>query len=45
MDTIQTAPETFTVIILLGLLAVILDAGVRRSHRHAPGGPAQAAPT
>ena len=34
VDTIQTAPETFTAIILLGLLAVILDALVRRHHHH-----------
>jgi uncharacterized membrane protein YfcA len=34
VDTIQHAPETFTAIVLLGLLAVVLDALVRR-HRSA----------
>lgn len=32
VDTIQTAPETFTAIILLGGLAIGLDALVRRGH-------------
>jgi amino acid transporter len=32
VDTIQTAPETFTAIILLGLLAIVLDDLVRRRH-------------
>jgi len=35
VDTFQNAPETFTAIILLGLLAVALDAIVRRE----PGAP------
>jgi amino acid transporter len=35
VDTLQNAPETFSAIILLGLLAVGLDAAVRR-HRHSP---------
>jgi hypothetical protein len=30
VDTIQTVPETFTAIILPGLLAIVLDAIVRR---------------
>ena len=33
VDTFQTAPETFTAIILLGLLAIVLDALVRRQLR------------
>ncbi len=33
VDTVQTSPETFTAIILLGLLAVVLDAMVRRRPR------------
>ena len=36
VDTVQTAPETFTAIILLGLLAIALDALVRRSQHHRP---------
>ncbi len=35
VDTVQTSPETFTAIILLGLLAIVLDALVRR-HRRTP---------
>ena len=35
VDTLQNAPETFTAIVLLGLLAIVLDALVRR-HRRAP---------
>ena len=35
VDTIRTAPATFTAIIVLGLLAVVLDAVVR-SRRHPP---------
>ena len=35
VDTLQTAPETFTAIILLALAAIALDAIVRR-HRGAP---------
>lgn len=31
VDTVQNAPETFTAIILLGLLAIVLDALVRRN--------------
>jgi amino acid transporter len=31
VDTVQNAPDTFTAIVLLGLLAVVLDALVRRS--------------
>jgi amino acid transporter len=35
VDTVQTAPETFTAIILLGLVAIALDAAVRRGkHQH-----------
>lgn len=33
VDTLQTAPETFTAMILLGLLAIVLDALVRRNRR------------
>jgi amino acid transporter len=33
VDTLQTAPETFTAIIVLGLLAIALDAMVRRKPR------------
>ena len=33
VDTFQTAPETFTAIILLGVLAIALDAGVRAGQR------------
>jgi amino acid transporter len=42
VDTFQTAPGTFTAIILLGLLAIALDAAVRRGqHQHpSPGPPA-----
>jgi len=36
VNTIQTAPDTFTAIILLGLLAIALDAIVRRRHHHHP---------
>jgi len=36
VDTLQTAPETFTAIILLALLAIILDTLVRRGHHHHP---------
>jgi amino acid transporter len=32
VDTLKTAPETFTAIVLLGLLAVVLDAVVRGQH-------------
>jgi amino acid transporter len=36
VDTLQTAPETFIAIILLGVLAIVLDAVVRRGqHRDA----------
>ena len=35
VDTLQNAPETFTAIVLLGLLAIVLDALVRR-HRRTP---------
>ena len=47
VDTVQTAPETFTAIILLGLLAVVLDAMVRRRPRTPipPEGIASASPT
>ncbi len=38
VDTIQTAPETFTAIVLLGVLAVVLDAIVQ-SRRHSPHAP------
>ena len=42
VDTIQTAPETFTSIIALGVLSVVLDALVRRGrHRRSPGPPEQ----
>jgi FtsH-binding integral membrane protein len=37
VDTLQNAPETFTAIILLGLLAIGLDAMVRRGHGRQPG--------
>ena len=33
VDTVQNAPETFTAIVLLGLLAIVLDAIVRRKPR------------
>jgi amino acid transporter len=33
VDTVQNAPETFTAILLLGLLAIVLDAVVRRKPR------------
>ena len=33
VDTLQNAPETFTAIVLLGLLAIVLDALVRRHRR------------
>jgi FtsH-binding integral membrane protein len=36
VDTLQTAPGTFSAIILLGLLAIVLDALVRRQHQAAP---------
>jgi amino acid transporter len=36
VDTLQNAPETFTAIILLGLLAIGLDAMVRRGHGGQP---------
>jgi amino acid transporter len=41
VDTIQSSPETFTAIILLGLLAIVLDGLVRRRHgtRQPPDGP------
>jgi amino acid transporter len=47
VDTVQTAPETFTAIVLLGLLAIVLDALVRRNQRSAaaPEGPASPSPT
>jgi hypothetical protein len=43
VDTIQTAPETFIAIIALGLLAIILDAVVRRG-QHIPPSQRPAAP-
>ena len=36
VDTLQTAPETFTSIIALVLLSVVLDALVRRGRRAGP---------
>jgi amino acid transporter len=47
VDTVQTSPETFTAIILLGLLAVVLDAMVRRRPRTPipPDGIASPSPT
>lgn len=33
VDTVQNAPETFTAILLLGVLAIVLDALVRRKPR------------
>jgi amino acid transporter len=47
VDTVETAPETFTAIILLGLLATVLDALVRRNQRSAvpAEGPASPSPT
>lgn len=36
VDTFQTAPETFAAIILLGLLAIVLDAAVRRGQHEPP---------
>ena len=47
VDTVQTSPETFTTIILLGLLAIVLDAMVRRRPRTPipPEGIASASPT
>jgi amino acid transporter len=33
VDTLQNAPETFTAIVLLGLVAIVLDALVRRHRR------------
>jgi amino acid transporter len=33
VDTLQTVPETFTATIVLGLLAIVLDALVRRHQR------------
>jgi amino acid transporter len=36
VDTVQNAPDTFTAIILLGLLAIVLDAIVRRGQRNRP---------
>ena len=43
VDTFQTAPETFIAIILLGVLAIALDAGVRRGRHQqpSPGPPAE----
>jgi hypothetical protein len=38
VDTIQTAPETFTSIIALGVLSVVLDALVRRGRHRRPQG-------
>jgi amino acid transporter len=45
VDTIQTAPDTFIAIVLLGLLAIVLDAIVRRSQHQPPGAPELVAPT
>jgi amino acid transporter len=45
VDTVQNAPDTFTAIILLGLLAIVLDAMVRRSHRAGPSSQPPEAPT
>jgi amino acid transporter len=42
VDTIQTAPATFTAILLLGLLAIALDAVVRRRHDTATSHPGPA---
>jgi len=36
VDTFRTAPETFTAIIRLGLLAIVLDALVRDGQHHPP---------
>ena len=36
VNTIQTAPETFTAIVGLGLLAIIVYALVRYGRRHRP---------
>jgi amino acid transporter len=44
VDTVQNAPDTFTAIVLLGLLAIVLDALVRRRHQP-PGASAVATPT
>jgi amino acid transporter len=43
VDTLQTAPDTFIAILLLGLLAIVLDAVVRGRHDAAAGQP-EAAP-
>jgi amino acid transporter len=45
VDTIQTAPDTFIAIILLGLLAIILDAVFRRAKHQQPGAEPSASPT
>ena len=47
VDTLQTAPETFTALGLLGFLAIALDAIVRRKPRTPipPDGRASTAPT
>jgi amino acid transporter len=39
VDTVQNAPDTFTAIVLLGLLAIVLDALVRRRHQPPPASP------
>ncbi len=36
VDTFQNAPETFTAILLLGVMAIVLDAVVRRSRHDDP---------